>query len=388
MRLATVTLLMAAIPWSTLAQPQAPAPAAAPNAATTLGRGWAALGAQQPRRALQFAHQLLQTNPRNHDALALAVAALATIPEPIPALDEYERWFTLIRIEDPMLLQSVAVATLEQISTGKDTVLALQSLEYLADAGIAGSRQRLQARRNAQNARAVDAALARLGDRDAVGRLIAGAESAADAGAAGVEMVAAAGTSAIPALQRLLASPAGPTRAAAIRALGKLDARQALDEIRSRLTTDADPLVRAWAAVALARMGDSEGERQVAQMLGSPVHDLRLVAAEAYADRGTGPWLDAIRPLLTDQSGLTRLMAAELVALVDPDAAQAVLAKAADDPNPVVRAEATRILAEAPVVSPDSADWKSLRLRLRDAEAPIRLHAAGAILKLTSPFLR
>ncbi len=381
MRLILAAVLLAVVPIEGRAQ--SPSTQAPPNSATTLGRGWTALGAQQPGRALEQARRLLQANPRSHEAVALAIAALTATHEAIPALDEYERWLAKIPIEDPLLLQPVALATLEQMSAGKDPALALAALEHLADGGHADGRERLQAARTAENALAVDAALLRLGDRSAAGRLIDNAATGKGGGVPLVQALAAAGPASVPGLQRLLADPAGPTRAAAVRALGKLEAREALPAIRSRMT-DPDPLVRARAAVALARMGDTAAEQQVTQMLASPVADLRLVAAEAYADRGIGPWLDAILPLLKDPAGLTRLMAAELVAPVNPDAARATLTEAAEDPNPVVKSEAIRLLGESSVLTLTAADWPTLRRWLRDAEPAVRLQAAGMVLELTS----
>jgi HEAT repeat protein len=181
----------------------------------------------------------------------------------------------------------------------------------------------------------------------------------------------------------MLSNPAGPVRAAAVKGLGKLEARTAVAEIRTALQ-DPDPLVQAYAAVALARLGDGQGETRVNQMLASPVGDLRLIAAEAYADRGNGPWVSAIMPLLQERGGLTRLRAAELVAPYDPQAARAVLSEAAVDTNPVVRTEAIRVLEDVLGSPQNPADWPSIRRMLRDAEAPVRLHAAGIVISLTS----
>ncbi len=383
MKLAVVPFLVVALAGPVSAQTGGRG--GAPNAASVLGRGWTALGSQQPARALQLARQLLQTDAGDHEAIALAVAALTAIPQPIPALDEYEKWLGGVRMEDPFLIRPIAVATLEQIRAGSDTSLSISALEHLAEAGVAGARDRLESARIAENAVATDAALARLGDTKAAARLVeGGAVAAKGRGEAIAQLLPLAGPAAIPALRRMLDDPAPPTRAAAVRALGKLEARDALPEIRLR-TADQSPLVRARAVVALARMGDRQAEEQVTQMLESPVADVRLIAADAYADRGNGPWVTAIMPLLRDPAGLTRLLAAELIAPIDPEAARSVLAEAAQDPNPVVRAEATRILAEPSIASLTSADWASIRRWLRDADAVVRLHAGRLVMTLTSP---
>jgi HEAT repeat protein len=382
MKLAVVPFLVVALSGPVSAQSEGRG--GTQNAASVLGRGWTALGARQPSRALQLARQLLRTDPGDHDAIALAVAALTAIPQPISALDEYEKWLAQIRLEDPFLIRPIAIATLEQIGAGSDTLLAISALEHLTTSGIPGARERLQAVRTDQNALVADAALARLGDTRAAARLVQSAQTiAAGRGASIAELLPLGGTAAIPVLRQMLQDPAPPTRAAAIRALGKMEAREALPDIQLRMT-DQNPLVRARAVVALARMGNRQAEEQVTQMLESPVPDVRLIAAETYADRGNGPWISAIMPLLQDQGGLTRLMAAELIAPIDPEAVRSVLGQAAQDTNPVVRTEAMRILSASGAFSLMSGDWPSLRKWLRDPEAAIRMNAARIVIELTS----
>jgi HEAT repeat protein len=111
---------------------------------------------------------------------------------------------------------------------------------------------------------------------------------------------------------------------------------------------------------------------------------MRLIAAEAYADRGTGAWVNALMPLLQDTAGLTRLRAAELLAPVNPEAARGVLTAAAADNNPVVRAEATRILDAPAIAAAIPSDLPSLRRLLRDPDPGVRLHAAGIVIGLAA----
>jgi HEAT repeat protein len=382
MKLAVVPFLLAALAGPVWAQSEGRGDAQ--NAASVVGRGWSALGARQPAQALELARQLLQKNPSDHEAIGLAVAALTAIPQPVSALDEYERWFTQVRLEDPFLVRPIAIATLEQIAAGSDTLLAIGALEHLSSSRIPGARERLQSGRTDQNALMTDAALARLGDTNAAARLVQSGQTAGPGrGAAVAALLPLGGSAAIPVLRQMLQDAAPPTRAAALRALGKMEAREALPDIQLRMT-DPSPLVRARAVVALARMGNRQAEEQVTQMLESPVPDVRLIAAETYADRGNGPWISAIMPLLQDQGGLTRLMAAELIAPIDPEAVRSVLGQAAQDANPVVRSEAMRILAEPEAFSLMSGDWPSLRKWLRDPEAAIRMNAARIVIELTS----
>jgi HEAT repeat protein len=366
---------------SAFSQP-APQPAMDQTAIAIAG-AWTAIATGAHAEAVRMADKLLAANPRDHRVMTLKVEAIA-IADPVRALDAYERWLAEVRHEDPFLLDPIARGTLEQIAAGSDTVLKIAALERLVRAGVPEARGRLNASRTEANSAATDAALARTGDAEAAGRLVEAAASATQGRAEAIaDALPAAGVAGIPALRRLLTASAGPTRAAAVRALGKLDARVTLPELKSAMN-DPDPLVRAWAAVSLARMGENQGEEQVARMLESPVADLRLIAAEAYADRGHGSWVSAILPLLKDPGGLTRLRAAELLAPVEPQAARTVLTDAAENANPVVRAEATRILAEPSLALLTPGDWPTIRRWLRDADPVVRLHGAGIVIDLVS----
>ena len=103
------------------------------------------------------------------------------------------------------------------------------------------------------------------------------------------------------------------------------------------------------------------------------------MAVEALADGKDREWTGVAKLLLANPNGLTRLRAAELLLSAEPEAARAVLAKAAADGNPVVRQEAVRILETlAPY------DVKLLRGLLGDTSSWVRLHAAGALLAAAS----
>jgi HEAT repeat protein len=127
------------------------------------------------------------------------------------------------------------------------------------------------------------------------------------------------------------------------------------------------------------RLGDDRGERIVQEMLRSDALETRLYAAEAFDHSRSGPWVDAIMPALADPNGLTRIHAAEALRLVAPAAALPVLRDAAADPNPVVRADVGRVLEKFadPAARPG---LDLLRRMLHDADASVRLRAAGAIL--------
>jgi HEAT repeat protein len=166
--------------------------------------------------------------------------------------------------------------------------------------------------------------------------------------------------------------------------LAAMNAHEASDAARGFLA-DPDPLVRATAAVALARFGDPEGESRVKEMLASPVADTRLLAAEAYAGQTTGAWIEALVPLLEDPDGLNRLRAAELLGPVRPELARPVLEKAAADPNPVVRSEAARTLATTETGLATLGGLSFFRRMLRDPDPGVRVQGGSGILAVAHP---
>ena len=138
------------------------------------------------------------------------------------------------------------------------------------------------------------------------------------------------------------------------------------------------------ATISLAQMGDAAALTRVDRMLTSDVPDVQLAAARAWEGR-PGPWVDVVRPLLSNPDGVTRLEAARAIAPVDPEAARKVLGTALSDANPVIRYESARVLDEAFTDGLSLTDVVSLRQRLRDPDQAVRLTVAGILLRLARP---
>ena len=366
---AVIVVLCAATSSAVFAQTPAPAD----RTAATLGRAWIAIAAGRTAEAVAAADELLETNPRDHRAVTAKVEALAT-SSPLPALDAYEKWLTLVTAEDIFLLEPIARGTLEGLAAGQDARLRVEALEALARAGSASARERL-----ADGGTAGDLALARLGDRAAVARLTDIAAQKQQRPEMRIEILALAGPSAVDSLRPFLVEKSGAVRAAAIDAIARVGGAAVIEDLKAA-AADQEFHVRATANVALAKLGDPQAAEVVAEMLASPVADVRLLAASAFSDRGAGPWVDAILPLLNSDEGLIRLRAAELLAPIDPEAARVALSAAAQSANPVVRGEAARVLATPALAGAAAADTSALRRALRDTDAAVRLHAASAIL--------
>lgn len=359
----------------------APARTTAPSDASIVAEGWTALASGRVEVAARAADRILARRRWDHAAILLKVTALSAA-DPLRGLMAYEGWLGARSTKDDIgLLEPVARELLVQLAKSGNRDLRDDARRLLARAGI---------RLPAAPAGSVEgpsydeeAARAQEGNAASLHRL---ERAAADPTVPDKTDVALAlqqlGTSGVPGLLTLLQASAGPNRAAAAAALGRIKAPEAIPVLRESLR-DPDPYVRNSAAVALARLGEQDGQAYVQRMLDSDVPDLRLMAAEAW-DGQNGPWVAAIAPLLQNRDGVTRLRAARLLAPVDPEAAGRTLHDAAIDENPAVRAEALKEIAAASRAQALVADLAQLRRALRDPDAYIRLQAAGAVLAAAS----
>ncbi len=383
-----------------LASAQTPPRDKAPAASASSGNqdvaaiatGWTALAQGRVDDAVRAADLVLARRMSDHRAVDLKIEALSS-NQPVRGLDVYEGWLTRTRTEDLFLLIPVAKGTLEQIAQGSDTALRLLALERLARAGDSQAAARMTELNKAASG-VNDAQLALEGDTQAATRLTNEKTAATVPPQLLAKALPQAGAAAVPMLRALLKHPAAPVRMDAAIGLGKIGAAEAIPDLKALM---ADPEVRSYAAVALVRLGDTEAEPLVQEMLQSSVSDMRVLGAQAYEGKGPGPWVAALMPALQDPNGLTRIRAAELLAPVAPESARPVLLEAANDPNPVVRADVLRVMERTERLSSSSVDpadpsttttvgnptdLPTLRRLLRDPDATIRLHAAGTLLAL------
>jgi len=273
----------------------------------------------------------------------------------------------------------VAIAVLQEIARTLDSPLKRLALEALVDSRVAGAREALVSLSQGTPF-AADAAAARAGDRAALDRLTTAAGTSADATTSLAEALAGLGAPGESGLLMLMKAGNPDVRAAAAQALASsslVQARQALGDV----SNDADPRVRLWGTIGLARACDPAALARVDQMLASSVPDLQIAAAMAWNGR-PGPWVEVIRPLLDSPEGLTRIEAARVIAPVDPEAAKKALQNALNDSNPVIRSVSAKTLESAGVERIDIGDIGILRPRLRDPDPAVRLSVASALLKI------
>ncbi|MBI4476394.1 MAG: HEAT repeat domain-containing protein, partial [Acidobacteria bacterium] len=332
---------------------------------------------------LRLTDDIVRLAPANRDAAALRIDALVANREIRRAAAEYDRYRVAAGAHDAQLLATVARAELWVLSgTGAGLQLRSLALERLARGGDAAALQALRA--SAKDSRATAAerltanlSLARLGERDAVDRLVTIGESPDIPDRTPVvEALEAAGARSAQAwiLQRLRET--NPlTRAAAARALGTLKAFESIARLREMLS-DSVFLVRFSAAISLKRLGDSSADPLLADWLQSDLPDVRLMAAEAYTESMTREWVTALKPVLQTPNELQRVKAAALLRRQDERASRSIVFDAVRSPNPAVRNEASRYLE---ALTPY--DLGLLRSLLDDDSEWVRLHAAGALIK-------
>lgn len=369
------------------ARPEAHADAAqgtagtATAAAATLGKGWTALASGRPQEALAEARQLLRLDPGNHDALALAVAALVARQQSSAALDAYEQWLAASRREDLFPLQSIARSVLATLSAHAQPRVRNAALIARAETGDAEARETLVREAQADSSVEVDAALAASGDQAAVGRLEAqvSAPGRRDTSAAIRALAETKSAGAARAIMAALKTGVPPSRIAAAAALADLGATEAIPALKEALS-DGEPAVRGMVTLALARLGDPTGGTALRDLATSPVADFRLLAARLAAEQNPqGNWTSLAESLLQDADPLVRLQAAGLLLKYGrSEGIQPAIQAALGDPAPFVRTQAARILSDR--LTATDPNLPDLRRLLRDPLPEVQIAAARALL--------
>lgn len=350
--------------------------------ASALAIGWNALAVSQYPAASRAADAVLQRRPWDHAALALKIQALSAMA-PGQGLDAYEQWLGRGHDEDLGLLAPVTIAVLREIAAAPaDAALRVGALEALTAAHVPGAAEQQAALGGGGGDAGLEREIgaARGGDTAAVQQLTRRADPrVTPRNAALARALAAAGDAAGGPLQLMLESSDAETRAAAAQSLGVVKSAAARAALQ-KANADPDPRVRTSATVALARLGDPAAMATAEAMLQSGVPEVQIAAAEAWDGR-EGPWVAVVRSLLGNQDGLTRIEAARVLAPVDAAAATATLSGAAEDPNPVVRAEAVSALG---ALDPAAVrrNVAALRRALRDRDPMVRAGAAKVLLSL------
>jgi HEAT repeat protein len=305
------------------------------------------------------------------------------------ALEVYEAFVAQTGREDLGLLVLIVHDHLEALTTGTGVEVQVGALKALAGASDARAKAALVqlAAAGVRDVSGLEATLAlnSLHDNAAI-REIRGLAASGPKGlrpraiaALGDVDRSAAAALAVEGLQ----DPDPLARMAYTDLVARFGARSAIPLLKHMLADRNAPFLRLPAAAALRHFGDPSGDEILRQGLSSPLPDARLIAARALAEGGDRSWVSAVSPILGDPDGLNRLNAAELLLPIDRGTALRSLKTAAADVNPVVRAEAARVVALA---SPP--EIPALRALLSDTSDLVRLQAAAAILNTAKAAVR
>ena len=353
--------------------------AVAPSDASVLAAGWKAVADGRSDEAVRQADAVLARRAWDRGALALKLSALAAAA-PAQALAAYELWIAAGHADDAGVLEPVAIGVLQDIAGGKAPELRPSAIRALAGARVQAVQKALDTLDAEQSSLERDMAAARSGDPTALQRLNAEASKPAGGSPALAQALADTGIGGEAGLILLLKSQNPQTRAAAAERLGGMKSERGAAALQG-LVRDPDPAVRIAATVSLAQLGDATALTTVDRMLASDVPDTQIAASRAWSGQ-PGPWVPIVRALLDNQDGLTRIEAARAIAPVDPEAARRVLEGALGDPNPVTRYESAKAIDSMLDLPSAGGNITSLRQRLGDRDAAVRLTAASALLKL------
>ena len=131
----------------------------------------------------------------------------------------------------------------------------------------------------------------------------------------------------------------------AIEALGKIGSEEPLETLHEYAETDSDPGLQTVTLRALGEIGSRESTQVVADRLESDHPDVRSRAARALGMIGDTRAIDPLADALdSDTEDRVRASAAWALRQVGTERALSVVADYEDDPDPLVRAEAERVV--------------------------------------------
>lgn len=351
-------------------------------AAETIAQARKARAAGRTEQALELAESVLAESPKNREAAELKIGIFASGGDLKAAFEAYDAYARAASHDKP-LLTIVATAVLAGLSKDASPTVRVVALERLTDGGDAAARMALQKARlssDSLDARLATESLARLGDADARAALIGLArEGTSGNRSSALRALRTIDTPEVAAeVKAALRDSDSFVRAAAAEVAGFLKLSAVTETLKAAMA-EPHPILRLSAAGALTRLGDPEGRAMAIETLASSLFDVRLMVAGPLASVGDTAWIAAIRPVLDDPNGLNRVLAAELMLNVDRQAASDLLVSAGNDPNPIIRAEAARVLSSFAGPLP------AVRKLLGDASAQVRLPIAAGLVSAARP---
>jgi HEAT repeat protein len=351
-----------------------------------LTNGWAALAEGKFDFARQKVAEAFAASPQSVNALTLAIEIDIAQKDSNAALATYETWLGRRTLDEPFTLRRIARAALFEASRlqGAPVGTRLNALRALAEEGEPAARTALenQAFRvpGSTGALPETQVLTSMGDPRAVSEAIKYLGAAVPGKANLMAALADSRSSqAIPPLIRMLKDPEPANVAAAAEALGRLDARGAMTQLRDVYSAQTSIFpVRMAAAGALYRMGDSTGQPQLRSWLTSGPAAVRVEAARAMASQPDPEWQAAVREVLTSDDPSVLIAGASLIAPYDLQLATETIGRLMNSSNVVVREKAAQVLAKQLAT-----DFRVLRGLMRSGDTGTRAAAAARVLELT-----
>jgi HEAT repeat protein len=368
-------LLICGVALVALAAPQRAS--AQENEAAQLSRGWGLIAKGDAAGASALAARALAADRHSSPALGLAIEADLLLGGASRALATYERWLGTRALEDAYALRKIAGSVLREAVKGGDGAARHEALVALMGDGDPGAAAALQ--QGAKNGTFRDvSAMAAAGDERSLAVLLSQLHSTPGSKTAVIAAIAAAGNrAAIPQLIPLLKDPRDVNRAAAADALGQLGANEAIPQLKA-LLEDQFFIVKLKAAGALYRLNDSSGLAVLTEVARSEHASIRVAGAREMASHPDLAWQSQVRTLTEDPDPVVRLEAARLIAPYDQPLAKRVLDGLLADANLGIREAAAEV-----IVDRVAADVATLRKLLKSGDGRIRVGAAGRILELT-----
>jgi HEAT repeat protein len=354
-----------------------PAGAIQESEATLLSRGWALIAKGDHAGAAGIAARALADDPNSSSALRLALEADVATGGATKALGTYERWLGKRALEDGYALRRISRAVLGEAVKGPDPAARHEALVALMADGDREAAALLQQGAKSGQFRDVSA-MAAAGDERALAVLLSQLHSTPGSKTAVIAAIAATrNRAAIPQLIPILKDPRDVNRAAAADALGQLGATEAIPQLKA-LLQDQFFAVKLKAAGALYRLNDPAGLPVLTEVASSEHASIRVAGAREMAANPDLSWQAMVRALTDDPDPVVRLEAARLIAPFDQPLAKRVLDGLLADANLGIREAAADV-----VVDRVAADITTLRKLLRSGDSRIRVGAAGRILELT-----
>jgi HEAT repeat protein len=359
--------------------------------AKALDTAKAAKAGKRVDEAINALAVVLKKYPGNQEAAAFQVATFAEQERLAEALATYDAFANARKRQDAALLAPIARADLRRSAFTQQSqpIVAARALERQARDGDAVALKTLRQLSSSSGAVspatiAPVIALVRLKDpagEAALANIMRSGQPLERAQAmqalTEADVRAADVRNLVPRVIEALTDPDINVRNAAATALGTLQAKEAIPQLKTAYDKDV-PAVKMFAAVALRRLGDTSVDPFLGNILNGQIAELRVIVAGAYASSTSKnpQWDKAVRTLMGGPNEQIRLQAAELLACCDLVAARGFLTSALSSPNPLMRAGA----AKAFEARKELASLEIARRLLGDATEVVRIHGAGLAL--------